>query len=222
MRNLIFVAVIFFVSCASLRKKKYVVPVTNRVVQIITEYGNMTIALSDSTPLHRDNFIKLVKEKFYDSLLFHRIISEFMIQGGDPDSKYAVAGAMLGNGGGNNRIPAEFNTNLFHKKGVLAAARDNNPEKASSSCQFYIVQGKKWTDAELDNTERTRLGGRKIPADIREIYKTYGGTPQLDMNYTVFGEVLEGLEVIDKIASLPKDGSDRPLKDVRMQVIIIR
>ncbi|MGN6509467.1 MAG: peptidylprolyl isomerase, partial [Chitinophaga sp.] len=114
----------------------------NRKVKVITDYGTMTIRLYDQTPLHRDNFIKLVKKHFYDSLLFHRVIANFMIQGGDPDSKRAAAGAPLGNGGVGYTIPAEFRLDLYHKKGVLAAARDNNPAKASDGCQFYIVQGK--------------------------------------------------------------------------------
>lgn len=210
--------IIIVTSCGTTKKTpKYIEPTFDRIVQIQTEYGNMTIALNDSTPLHRDNFIKLVKEKFYDSLLFHRVINEFMIQGGDPTSKYALAGTMLGSGGKDYRVPAEFRPYLFHKKGALAAARDGNPEKASSSCQFYIVQGKKWNNMELDQ----RLGGRVIADSIRTTYNNIGGAPHLDMNYTVFGQVIEGLEVIDKIATLPKDGRDRPLKDARMKVVII-
>jgi cyclophilin family peptidyl-prolyl cis-trans isomerase len=220
MRLLVLAVLVFLTSCAASRKIKKE-PTTNRVVQIQTELGNINILLSDSTPLHRNNFIALVKEKFYDSLLFHRIIQNFMIQGGDPGSKYAKAGQMLGNGGKNYRVPAEFNIHLFHKRGVLAAARDDNPERASSSCQFYIVQGKKWTDAELDQTEQLRLDGKKLPDSVRTIYKTIGGTPQLDMNYTVFGEVIAGLEVIDKIAAKPKDRYNRPLQDVRMKIIIL-
>lgn len=190
----------------------------NRKVKVITEYGTMTIRLYDQTPLHRDNFIKLVKKHFYDSLLFHRVIRNFMIQGGDPDSKRAVAGARLGNGGTGYTIPAEFRPDLFHKKGVLAAARDDNPAKASDGCQFYIVQGKKFTDGQLDTLEQTRLGGRKLPADQREVYKTTGGTPHLDQHYTVFGEVVKGLNVVDSIAAVKTDGNNRPLRDVRMKI----
>ena len=162
-----------------------------------TNMGDMVIRLSDSTPLHRDNFLKLVKVGFYDSVLFHRVIKDFMIQSGDPNSKTAAAGVPLGNGGPGYTIPSEFIPTLFHKKGAIAAARmsDNmNPAKASSGSQFYIVQGKPFTDADLDAIV-TRNNGSKIPADQREIYKTIGGTPHLDQGYTVFGEVIKGLEV---------------------------
>jgi peptidyl-prolyl cis-trans isomerase B (cyclophilin B) len=169
--------------------------------------------------LHRDNFLKLVKTHYYDSVLFHRVIKNFMIQGGDPDSKRAEKGQPLGVGGPDYKIPAEFRTSLFHKKGVIAAARDNNPEKASSGSQFYIVQGKIFTDAGLDSVERFRLNGRKIPAAQRSVYKTIGGAPHLDQNYTVFGEVVKGLEIVDTIAILPTSTGpdrDRPLEDVRI------
>ncbi|UPK70112.1 peptidylprolyl isomerase [Chitinophaga filiformis] len=193
----------------------------NRKVKVITPYGTMIIRLYDQTPLHRDNFIKLVKGHFYDSTLFHRVINTFMIQGGDPESKHAQAGAMLGNGDVPYTIPAEFELDLYHIKGALAAARDNNPTKASSGCQFYIVQGKKWTDEQLDQLEKTRLGGRKIPVDQRERYKRIGGTPQLDQSYTVFGQVIKGLDVIDKIATQKTDANDRPLADVPMKIRLI-
>jgi len=185
-----------------------------QTVEITTEFGVIKIMLYNETPKHRDNIIKLAGEHYYDSLLFHRVIREFMDQGGDPDSKHAPAGAMLGGGDIGYTIPAEFNPLLFHKKGALAAARNNNPQKASSGCQFYIVQGKKMTDAELDNIERQR--GVKYTPEQREVYKTIGGTPQLDQNYTVYGEVYEGLNVVDSIANVPVDHNDRPLKDVRM------
>lgn len=200
-------------------------PVTGRIVEIETNFGNITIALSDSTPKHRDNFIKLVKQGFFDSLLFHRVIKDFMIQGGDPDSKRAVPGQMLGNGGPGYTVPAEFNDSLFHKKGMLAAARmgdDVNPQRASSGSQFYIVQGKKFTDEELNRLEQMRMGGKKIPAARREVYKTIGGTPHLDGGYTVFGEVTSGLEVIDKIAAVPTGPANRPQNDVRMRIRIVR
>lgn len=193
-----------------------------RDVLLQTSMGNITIRLSDSTPLHRDNFLKLVKAGFYDSILFHRVIKDFMIQGGDPDSKTAPAGKPLGNGGPKYTVPAEFVPTLFHKKGVIAAARmsDNvNPQKASSGSQFYLAQGKIFTDAELDNLEKTRLGGVKIPADQREVYKTIGGIPHLDRNYTVFGEVVHGIDTIDKIAAVETSKGadrDRPLADVRI------
>lgn len=193
----------------------------NRKVKVITPYGTMIILLYDQTPKHRNNFIKLVKEHFYDSTLFHRVISTFMIQGGDPLSRHAKAGEMLGNGDAGYTVPAEFQLDLFHRKGALAAARDNNPEKASSGCQFYIVQGKVWTDEQLDQLENTRLGGRKIPLDQREYYKKTGGTPQLDQSYTVFGQVIEGLEVIDKIAALKTDNNNRPLTDVPMKIRLV-
>jgi len=187
-----------------------------------TTMGDMVIRLSDSTPLHRDNFLKLVKVHFYDSLLFHRVIQNFMIQGGDPKSKTAEAGKGLGNGGLGYTVPAEFRSSLFHKKGMLAAARtgDNiNPTKASSSCQFYIVQGKVFTDAGLDSLETFRLNGRKLPAVQREAYKTVGGTPHLDQGYTVYGEVVKGLDVVDKIAAVSTSKGadrDRPLENVRI------
>lgn len=189
-----------------------------RDVLIQTSMGDMTVRLSDSTPLHRDNFLKLVKVHFYDSLLFHRVIKDFMIQGGDPNSRNAKPGETLGMGGPGYRVPAEFRQTLFHKKGVIAAARDNNPEKASSGCQFYIVQGKKFTDEELDNLETSRLK-RKIPAEQREVYKNLGGTPHLDQGYTVFGEVIKGTDVLDKIAAVETSKGadrDRPLQDVKI------
>jgi len=190
-------------------------------IKLTTDSGIMIIRLYDSTPLHRDNFVKLVQAHFYDSLLFHRVIRDFMIQGGDPLSKNATPGAMLGNGGDElGRIPAEFRTTLFHKKGVLAAARDGNPEKASSACQFYIVQGKKYSDADLNMMEAQM--GTKFSVKQRASYKTVGGTPFLDMNYTVFGEVEKGLEVIDKIASVPTAPGDRPLGDVRMKIEVLK
>jgi len=188
-------------------------------VAIVTTKGTITIRLSDSTPLHRDNFLKLVKTHYYDSVLFHRVIKNFMIQGGDPNSRHAKPGEPLGEGGPGYTIPAEFRSTLFHKKGVIAAARDNNPEKASSGSQFYIVQGKIFTDAGLDSVETYRLKGRKIPAEQREVYKTVGGTPHLDQGYTVFGEVVRGLDVVDKIASVTTskgEDRDRPLEDVRI------
>ena len=197
-----------------------------RDVLLQTNYGDITIRLSDSTPLHRDNFLKLTKTHFYDSVLFHRVIKNFMIQGGDPDSKNAAAGKPLGNGGPAYRIPAEFRQTLFHaefqlpkyyhKKGALAAARDNNPEKASSGSQFYITQGRIFTDAGLDSVETYRLK-RKIPANHREVYKTAGGVPHLDQNYTVFGEVVKGLDVVDKIADVKTSkgaDKDRPIENV--------
>ena len=193
-----------------------------RDVLMQTTMGDMVIRLSDSTPLHRDNFLKLVKVGFYDSLLFHRVIKNFMIQGGDPNSKRAESGKPLGDGSLGYTVPAEFRKTLFHKKGALAAARmgDNiNPAKESSGSQFYIAQGKVFTDAGLDSVETFRLNGRKIPAEQREVYKTIGGVPHLDQGYTVYGEVVKGLDVVDKIAAVQTSRGqdrDRPLQDVRI------
>ena len=193
-----------------------------RDVELYTTAGNIVLRLYDSTPLHRDNFLKLVKSHYYDSVLFHRVIKNFMIQSGDPESKRAVPGQPLGNGGPGYRVPAEFRTTLFHKKGVLAAARmgdDVNPEKQSSASQFYIVQGRPFNDRELDSIEVVRLKGYKLPAAHREVYKTLGGTPQLDQNYTVFGEVVSGLDVVDAIAGTATSkgpDKDRPLQDIRI------
>lgn len=183
-------------------------------VKITTDMGELVVRLYDATPKHRDNFIKLVTQGFYDNLLFHRIIQGFMIQGGDPLSKDAPAGSPLGMGGGDmERIPAEFNQKIIHKKGALAAARDGNPEKASSACQFYIVQGQP--------VPENQLGPQYSPAQ-KNIYKTIGGTPFLDMNYTVFGEVVSGLDVVDKIAAAEKDAGDRPKKDIHMSMQLLK
>jgi cyclophilin family peptidyl-prolyl cis-trans isomerase len=221
MRTLIFVTGFLFIGIVCVAQKDSIVTRKDRKKDVLleTNYGDIAVRLSDSTPLHRDNFLKLVKMHYYDSVLFHRVIKNFMIQGGDPNSKHAAPGEPLGNGGPGYRIPAEFRTSLFHKKGVIAAARDNNPEKASSGSQFYIVQGKIFTDAGLDSVETYRLNGRKIPAEQREIYKTIGGAPHLDQGYTVFGEVVKGLDVVDKIASVATskgEDRDRPLEDVRI------
>lgn len=193
-------------------------------VEVITSRGTILLRLSDSTPLHRDNFLRLSKAGFYDSLLFHRVIRSFMIQTGDPDSREGHPGKPLsqgGSGGPGYWIPAEFRTSLFHKKGALAAARtgdDVNPTRASSGSQFYIVQGKVFTDAGLDSLEMGRLKGRKIPAEYRAVYKTIGGAPHLDQNYTVFGEVIKGMEVVDSIAASSTSGPplDRPVHEVRI------
>ena len=188
-------------------------------VSLETSMGTMIIRLSDSTPLHRDNFLKLVKTGYYEGLLFHRVIKDFMIQGGDPNSKTAKPGEPLGSGGPGYIVPAEFMETLFHKKGVIAAARSNNPEKASSGSQFYIAQGKVYTEAGLDSLEISRLQGKKIPALYRAAYTTVGGIPHLDQNYTVYGEVVKGLEVIDAIAAVQTskgNDRDRPLTDVKI------
>ncbi|HEX5155537.1 MAG TPA: peptidylprolyl isomerase [Parafilimonas sp.] len=203
-------------------KPKTTTAVTGRLVEIKTDYGTMIVKLYDSTPLHRDNFIKLVKEKFYDSLLFHRVIQNFMIQGGDPQSKDADSTAMLGDGEApGEMIPAEFRSNLYHKKGALAMARTENPEKASSNCQFYIVQGQPYANAQLNDMEcKLRQNDPEFyfTDAERKTYNTIGGTPFLDQNYTVFGEVIKGLDVIDKIAVVQTDQNDRPVSNVRMKM----
>lgn len=196
----------------------------NQYVKISTNKGEVVIRLYNETPLHRDNFIKLTKEKFFDGTLFHRVIKAFMIQGGDPNSKDAKPEQSLGNGGPKYTIPAEFNDNLFHKKGVLAAAREgdaSNPLKASSGSQFYIVQGKVWNDSTLNLTETNRLKF-KLPEWQREVYKSIGGSPHLDRNYTVFGEVVSGLEMVDNIAAVPTGKGDRPTEDVKMTVSMLK
>jgi len=236
---------------------------------IVTEYGDIELQLFEETPLHRDNFIKLVNEGYYDGTLFHRVIRTFMIQGGDPDSRNARPGTQLGSGGPSFTVPAEFVPEYFHKRGALAAARQDervNPTKASSGSQFYIVQGKVFTDAELDQVEvqigtqsanqmlfqflkeeedamqkagqtvdpdsaRMRAFRRasayllenphKMKEEVRQVYKTIGGAPHLDGEYTVFGEVIKGMDVVDKIAELETDDVNRPKVDViikRMRV----
>lgn len=191
-------------------------------IKISTNYGDMVAKLYNETPQHRDNILKLAKEGYFDDLLFHRVIPQFMIQGGDPDSRNAPAGKQLGSGGPAYTIPAEFNSNFIHKKGALSAARQGdqvNPKKASSGSQFYIVQGKTYTDEELKNLEmQTRS---TITPEHKKIYKEIGGTPFLDNNYTVFGEVISGLDVIDKIAAVKTMPGDRPEKDVKMKITIV-
>lgn len=186
--------------------------------KIVTNYGNITVVLFDKTPLHRDNFIKLVKEKFYDSLLFHRVIKGFVIQGGDPTSKNANDTALLGEGDLGYTIPAEFDTAIFHKRGMLAQARDDNPQKASSACQFYIVQGKIADDSSFAKAKR-RNPNYEIPDGHKQVYRTIGGIPWLDMGYTIYGEVIKGMKVVDKIAAVKTDKNDRPLKAVRIKTI---
>ena len=237
-------------------------------VKLETTMGNITVELYNETPQHRDNFIKLVKEGVYDSTLFHRVIKQFMIQAGDPDSKNAADTAMLGNGDVGYTIPAEFNPKFFHKKGVLAAARqgdDVNPEKASSGCQFYIVTGRKFTEPQLLGMENKINDQREeaifdtlaqkhmkeiykmrkaqdnagllelqdtLEAQAREMadkeekfrftpeqikaYTTVGGAPHLDGSYSVFGEVVEGMDAVDKIEIAKTNRADRPLDNIRI------
>ncbi len=252
---------------------------SKETILISTSQGDIKIKLFEETPLHKKNFLKLVKQGFYDSLLFHRVINTFMIQGGDPDSKRANDTILLGNGDVGYWIPAEFSPKLYHKKGVLAAARegdDINPKKESSGCQFYIVMGKTYDSLSLQKAElrvnreiiqkiNYLVGfGGKSPAlkayytrlyaqgkedslkiatkqlndevskakyaktkhyswtpEQRKVYSILGGTPHLDNNYTIFGEVIEGLEIIDKIASLKTDKNDRPKQNIRMKISII-
>jgi cyclophilin family peptidyl-prolyl cis-trans isomerase len=187
----------------------------NKFVAIETTMGSITVEVYADVEKHAENFLKLAEEGFYDSLLFHRVIPNFMIQGGDPDSKRAVDGQMLGNGDIGYQVPAEFMLpKYYHKKGALAAARDNNPEKASSGCQFYLVVGKQFTDGDLDMMESRN--GTKYSPEARQDYKTIGGTPHLDGGYTVFGQVVKGQEVVDAISSAPRNASDRPNENVRI------
>jgi len=253
------IALIIFFSCSTSKKMEN----REQLVLIETSLGNIKVKLYNQTPLHRDNFIKLVKEKYYDGVLFHRIIDNFMIQAGEPNSRNAKKGKTLGVGDVDYTIPAEIIPELFHKKGALAAARQGdqvNPEKRSSGSQFYIVEGQTFTDEEFDQLEN-RINSMtkqatffkfveeeknnamdndsvfdyskiqqaaalkteeffantepyKISPENREVYKTIGGTPHLDQNYTIFGEVVEGLDVVEKIAEVKTDDGDRPLEDV--------
>lgn len=187
-------------------------------VLIETEYGDMKARLYNSTPQHRDNFIKLANEGFYDDLLFHRVINGFMLQGGDPTSKDAAPGTPLGMGGPGYEIDAEIGA--LHMKGALAAARNGNPQKRSSGSQFYVVHGQPVTEAALDQMAQRK--NQAYTPEQKQLYVELGGTPQLDFDYTVFGEVVEGYDVIDAIAAVPTDGSDRPVQDVKMKVSVIK
>lgn len=255
------------------QKKTHMEKDNATLVRLETTLGNITVKLYNETPGHRDNFIKLVKEGAYDSTLFHRVIRSFMVQAGDPESKHASDTATLGNGDVGYTLPAEFNPTLFHKKGALAAARqgdDVNPEKASSGCQFYIVTGKKFSQAQLINMENQINEARLDTAfnilarkHMKEIFKmrkagdnegllelqdsleaqaraevakeprfkfskqqidtytTLGGAPHLDGNYTVFGEVVDGMDIVDKIESVKTNRADRPVTDVRILKAVI-
>lgn len=268
---LICLAFIALTACSADSKKQTNHHMENEkrtLVKLETTMGNITVALYNETPKHRDNFIKLVKEGVYDSTLFHRVIKQFMIQAGDPDSKNASDTAMLGSGDVGYTIPAEFNPKFFHKKGVLAAARqgdDVNPEKASSGCQFYIVTGRKFTEPQLLGMEnkineqheealfdslarqhmkeiyKMRKAGDNagllelqdtLEAQARELadkeekfrftpeqikaYSTVGGAPHLDGSYTVFGEVTEGMEVVENIEIAKTNRADRPVENIRI------
>lgn len=196
------------------------------VVRIETSCGNIRVALSDDTPLHSKNFLKLAAKGFYDGTLFHRCIKDFMIQGGDPDSRHAAKGQLLGEGDVGYTIPAEFYLPyLYHWRGALAAARESddvNPEQNSSGCQFYIVYGKKQSPADIKKV-RSALEekGIELTSQMIDDYVMRGGTPHLDGQYTVFGEVIEGLDVVCQILSLPTDANDRPLQDVVIKKMVI-
>lgn len=186
-------------------------------VEMTTTEGKMVFVLFDDTPKHRDNFLKLVREGVYDSLLFHRVINRFMIQGGDPTSRHARPGQMLGEGSLGYTVPAEFRPGRFHRKGALCAARQGdavNPRKESSSSQFYIVQGQVWDEQTLGRMEQRF--GKKFSDEQRRVYTTEGGTPHLDGDYTVYGQLIEGMDVLDRIAAVKTDRADRPVTDVRI------
>lgn len=192
-------------------------------VLINTSLGDIVVELYNETPKHRDNFIKLAKSGYLNNTLFHRVIPKFMIQGGDPDSKNTLPSVQLGNGGPGYTIPAEFNSRFFHQKGALAAARAPdgvNPKKESSGSQFYIVEG------EVLNLERLSLYEKKLGVNFspeqKQAYTTVGGAPHLDGSYTVFGQVVRGLDVISKIAQVKRDQKNRPLEDIVMKVKIIK
>jgi cyclophilin family peptidyl-prolyl cis-trans isomerase len=206
-----------------MEKKLHIDAPLECLVEIQTDYGRMIVQLYDATPKHQENFSKLAETGFFDSLLFHRVINGFMIQGGDPQSKNAEPGQALGSGGPGYTVPAEFVDSLVHIKGALSAARtgDNvNPQKNSSGSQFYIVQGRPVTDQMLDQLEAQK--GFRYSKAQRDAYLELGGTPFLDRDYTVFGRVVEGIEVIDKIAQVKTDSRDRPQEDVRMKIRLIR
>lgn len=221
-RSLLIVSMVFTLNATDLHGQGPVEQ-PERIIRIETTLGNMVIKLYNETPGHRDNMLKLIEEDYFNGQLFHRVIAGFMIQGGDPHSVGAEKGQRLGTGGPGYTIPAEFNENLIHKKGALAAARQGdqmNPEKNSSGSQFYLVQGKVFSPEELNLM--ARRGMISLSNDAIEAYTTLGGTPHLDGSYTVFGEVVEGLEVLDRIAAEETDAYDRPLTDVVYSISILR
>jgi len=218
----ILIALLCFGTLSVSAKKKE----KRHIVRIETTVGNIRVALSDDTPLHSKNFLKLAREGFYDGTLFHRCIKDFMIQGGDPDSKGAEPGKLLGDGGTGYTIPAEFFLPyLYHWRGALAAARepdDVNPEQESSGCQFYIVYGKKQAAADMRKV-RAMLEEKGIELTYQMIddYYMRGGTPHLDGQYTVFGEVIEGMEVVKRIQGVETDENDRPLNDIVIRRMVV-
>jgi peptidyl-prolyl cis-trans isomerase B (cyclophilin B) len=196
---------------------------SEHLIKIETSKGDMLIKLYNETPAHRDNMIKLIKEGFYEDQLFHRVMKEFMIQGGDPHSTGAEKGQRLGSGSPGYTVPAEFHKDLIHKKGALAAARkgdSGNPEQASNGSQFYLVQGRVLTPQEINIL--TQRGVATFTEESAEIYMSLGGTPHLDGSYTVFGEVVEGLDILDAIAASPCDAYDRPVEDVIYSITLIK
>ena len=221
MRTLILglsVLVLAAVSCGQKTEKE-------TVMVVETTMGTVEFKLYNETPLHRDNFIKLAEEHYFDSLLFHRIIDNFVIQGGDPNSKYAAPGQELGDGEPDWRVPAEFRLEqgIFTHKGVVLAARegdDVNPERESCASQFCFMMGRPMTDEQLDRAQArldAQTGGTvKLTPEMREVYRQVGGSPHLDGQYTVFGEVVSGMEVLEAMQKVATDGNDRPLEDVRM------
>lgn len=223
---LMFTCVIILAACSSQKtvesnksKNNNETFATKPMTQVLikTSLGDITIALYNETPMHKANFIKLVKENYYDSVLFHRVIQGFMIQTGDPDSKTAKPGQILGNGGPGYTIPAEFVSTLYHKRGAVAAAREGdnvNPQKASSGSQFYIVDGKTFSYEQLEMISQRM--GKTFSGKQQSTYTTIGGAPHLDGDYTVFGEVISGMDVVDKIAAQAKDRHDRPTTDIRI------
>jgi len=194
-----------------------------RLIKLETLMGTMVIKLYNETPTHRDNMIKLIEEDYFKDQLFHRVIKDFMVQGGDPQSVGAARGQRLGQGGPGYTIPAEFNPELIHKKGALAAARQGdqvNPQKASSGSQFYLVQGRVLTPEQMNSFAQS--GRASYTEEAIKAYTTTGGTPHLDGSYTVFGEVVEGLDVLDLIAVVQTDGNDRPIEDLVYSISIVR
>lgn len=216
MKNVLFTILAFGLMSSCTALKKISAPKKESYTVLMqTTAGDMTIQLYEEVPQHANNFRKLVKEGFYDGLLFHRVIPGFMIQGGDPQSKNAQPKAGLGNGSNGYTIPAEFMVEKYvHTRGALAAARTPNPEKASSGCQFYIVDGRKYTEAELSNFEKAK--GFEYTDEQKKMYMEQGGTPSLDNEYTVYGMVIAGEEVISKIAGAARDGRNRPNEDVKI------
>jgi cyclophilin family peptidyl-prolyl cis-trans isomerase len=262
-RTLVVLAILAFVSCTNKYKD------SNRYVKIITDEGDIIVRLYNETPKHTENFIKLTEQKFFDDLIFHRVIKDFVVQGGDPETRNAEPGKLYGEKDAGYLVDPEIIDTIYHKRGVIAIARegdDVNPEKKSSSSQFYLVVGKLYTNDELNNLE-VKLNKKlreKIEKNLydsllsnlnnpdskflnqitqkvsiladsimnikrikfndkqRSIYTTLGGIPHLDGNYTVFGEIVEGYDVVEKISQVQTDSNDRPVKDIKFKVRIVK